>query len=122
MGCCSGKGGDLSLDSLENMKIEVTGVASVDDFGSKIQELLDSVKEIGKPYLEKKDQILELTKFKGKKNVTMRHVILGMFVFAGSNIPNHDFTRLNIKFTEDSPYVQATLSTAPKSEDCDKAL
>ena len=123
MGCCSGKGGgELNLDFLDSLKIEITGIASVDEFGGKLQALLDSLKEIATPYIQKKTQILNLTKFNAKRFVTLRHVLIGMFLYAGANLPNQDFSRINMQFTEDSPYVEATLSTAPNCNECAQAL
>lgn len=86
MGCCSGKGGELDLDFLENLKIDKTEVASVDEFGEKLQALLDTLKEIAKPYMEKKRQILELTNFRGKRHITMRHILLGIIMQAAGSL------------------------------------
>lgn len=121
MGCCSGKGGELNIDSLDNLKIDSTGIACVDEFGEKLKALLETLKEIGKPYMEKKRQIMQLTKFSGKRQVTMRHVLVGIVVQGAGNAS--DVRSMGLKFTSDSPYISApNLDSVPNCSDSAKAL
>eukprot|EP00347_Sterkiella_histriomuscorum_P021257 403334645 len=107
MGSCSGKGSDISIKYLEDLKTQTTGVTSVDAFGEKVNQLLEKITLLVKTFLVNKRQILRLTGFAGKRHLTLEHALLGLLLQAGSKIPLHDFSKVNLRLIDECPFIEA---------------
>jgi hypothetical protein len=122
MGCCSGKEleGDIMMadDYLQKMMdFKDTGVGSVDDFGGKLKALLGSLEKLSRPLMLKKNSIMRLTKFQGKKFATLRHVIVGIVVLALAYTDGDtNKIRLNLKI-DFPPYMEADLDNVSQEKD-----
>lgn len=74
------------------------------------------------PFIENKNKILKLTGFKGKRHATLEHVLLGIFLLVGANLPNHDFSSINLRLTDESPFIAGELNAVKGCKDADEAL
>lgn len=101
--------------------LERTGVASVDEFGDKIQALLDTLDAVATPLVKKKARIMKLSRFRYRKNVNLKHVLLGTFAHLGSHIEG-DFVKIKLKITDEAPFLDADFKAVKNCDDSAEAI
>ena len=92
------------------------GVASVDDFIEKVNDLVDQFSQIVDPVMESNAKILELVGFKPVPFATIEHALVGMFLTFGVAMKG-DYKKLGITFEDKSPYVMLSLVNMPEITD-----
>eukprot|EP00347_Sterkiella_histriomuscorum_P006763 403351521 len=110
MGTCSGKGtvGGVTISVKLTLKMKRVGVASVDEFVDKCNELVESFGDIVDPLSERNEKIMRLAGFKNTKHATIKHALVGLFLsFAAA--AQGDMNKLKIKFEDSPPYIKASL-------------
>lgn len=86
-----------------------TGIASVDAFVSKVNELLKDFRKILQPLEERNHKMMRLTGFKHVHHATIKHALVGMFLSFGQAVSG-DLTKLKIEIKDKSPYIKAKIA------------
>lgn len=110
MGTCSGKGtvGGVTVSVKITLKVKRVGVPSVDNFVDKCNDIVEKLGDIVDPLSERNEKIVRLAGFTHVKGATIKHALIGLFLSFGAAVQG-DMHKLKITFSDEPPYVKASL-------------